>query len=40
MNDLSDSRASLQETMKFLGAIASGIEEAIGESANSISYLA
>jgi predicted hydrocarbon binding protein len=35
-----ETRASLQETMTFLGAIASGIEEAIGESANSISYLA
>ncbi|GAM08722.1 hypothetical protein OR1_00995 [Geobacter sp. OR-1] len=40
MDELLDTRASLQETMKFLGAIASGIEEAIGESANSISYLA
>ena len=35
-----DPRLSLQETMVFLGAIASGMEEAIGESANSISYLA
>lgn len=35
-----DSRLALQETMVFLGAIASGMEEAIGESANSISYLA
>lgn len=40
MSEISDSRASLQETMTFLGAIASGLEEAIGESANSISYLA
>ncbi|MBT0664077.1 hypothetical protein KI809_07155 [Geobacter pelophilus] len=40
MSELSATRASLQETMTFLGAIASGIEEAIGESANSISYLA
>lgn len=40
MSDLNESRASLQETMTFLGAIASGLEEAIGESANSISYLA
>ena len=37
---LSDPRFALQETMVFLGAIASGMEEAIGESANSISYLA
>ncbi len=40
MKDLFETRASLQETMTFLGAIASGIEQAIGESANSISYLA
>lgn len=40
MPEISETRASLQETMTFLGAIASGIEEAIGESANSISYLA
>lgn len=40
MSEISESRASLQETMTFLGAIASGLEEAIGESANSISYLA
>ncbi len=40
MSDLMTTRAALQETMTFLGAIASGIEEAIGESANSITYLA
>jgi predicted hydrocarbon binding protein len=40
MADLHDVRASLQETMTFLGAMASGIEQAIGESANSITYLA
>ncbi|MFA6009155.1 MAG: hypothetical protein WC799_04160 [Desulfobacteraceae bacterium] len=40
MNDLTQARASLQEAMNFLGALASGIEHAIGESANSISYLA
>ena len=33
-------RAKLQEAMIFLGAIASGMEQAVGESANSISYLA
>lgn len=40
MSDILSTRASLQQTMTFLGAIASGIEQAIGESANSISYLA
>lgn len=40
MSDLMKTRAALQETMTFLGAIASGIEEAIGESANGITYLA
>ena len=40
MNDLVETRASLQEAMNFLGALASGIEHAIGESASSISYLA
>jgi len=33
-------RAALQDAMVFLGAIASGTEQALGESANSISYLA
>jgi len=33
-------RRSLQNAMVFLGSIASGTEQAIGESANSISYLA
>jgi predicted hydrocarbon binding protein len=33
-------RAALQDAMVFLGAIASGTEQAIGESANNISYLA
>jgi len=37
---LLETRASLQAAMTFLGALASGIEQAIGESANSISYLA
>ncbi len=40
MADILESRAALQETINFLGAVASGIENAIGESANSISYLA
>ena len=40
MENLLETRASLQETMTFLGAVASGIEQAIGESANSITYLA
>lgn len=34
------SRAVLQETMNFLGAMASGLEEAIGEPAKTITYLA
>lgn len=33
-------RLALQDAMVFLGALASGTEQAIGESANSISYLA
>lgn len=33
-------RLALQEAMVFLGAIASGMEEAVGESASNISYLA
>ncbi len=40
MNGLMQKRATLQQSMAFLGAIASGIEEAVGEPANSISYLA
>lgn len=35
-----DLRLALQEAMVFLGAIASGMEEAVGESASNISYLA
>ena len=38
--ELINERAVLQETMTFLGAIASGLEEAIGESANGITYVA
>jgi predicted hydrocarbon binding protein len=37
---MSDKREALQEAMVFLGAIASGMEQAIGESATGISYLA
>lgn len=33
-------RAALQDAMVFLGAIASGTEQAIGESASNIAYLA
>jgi hypothetical protein len=40
VNDIAEARASLQEAMNFLGAMASGIEQAIGQSANSISFLA
>lgn len=38
--ETSNQRRALQDAMVFLGAIASGTEQAIGESANSISYLA
>lgn len=38
--ETSHQRLALQDAMVFLGAIASGTEQAIGESANSISYLA
>ncbi len=37
---LQQSRATLQQTMVFLGAIAAGIEDAVGQTANSITYLA
>ena len=40
MENSSDQRLALQDAMVFLGAIASGTEQAIGASANSISYLA
>ena len=39
-NSVDEQRAKLQQAMIFLGAIASGMEQAVGESANSISYLA
>ena len=38
--ETSNQRLALQDAMVFLGAIASGTEQAIGESANSIAYLA
>jgi predicted hydrocarbon binding protein len=37
---MSEQRLALQEAMVFLGAVASGLEQAIGDSANGISYLA
>lgn len=40
VDELQQERLTLQEAMNFLGALASGIEEAVGEPANSISYLA
>ena len=40
MSNLQSERSILQEAMNFLGAIASGIEEAVGDPANSISYVA
>ena len=35
-----EARASLQSCMTFLGALAGGIEEAVGPTANSITYVA
>jgi predicted hydrocarbon binding protein len=35
-----NARKSLQESMNFLGALASGIEDAIGRPANSMAYVA
>ena len=40
METSSSKRLALQDAMVFLGAVASGTEQAIGASANSISYLA
>jgi predicted hydrocarbon binding protein len=40
MEDIRETRAMLQETMNFLGAIACGLEEALGEPANTVSHLA
>jgi predicted hydrocarbon binding protein len=40
METSSNERLALQDAMVFLGAIAAGTEQAIGESAGSISYLA
>lgn len=40
MTTLAEERATLQETMSFLGAISSGIEDAVGDSANGITYVA
>jgi len=38
--ETNNQRLALQDAMVFLGAIASGTEQAIGESANNIAYLA
>ena len=40
MEALTERRETLQEAMNFLGAISSGIEDAVGESASGISYVA
>jgi predicted hydrocarbon binding protein len=40
MDQIERRRATLQQSMAFLGAMASGIEEAVGEPSNSIAYLA
>jgi predicted hydrocarbon binding protein len=39
-NDLREARATLQAAMSFLGAMAGGIEQAVGPTANSITYVA
>lgn len=40
MDELVKVRFNLQETMNFLGALAGGIEEAVGRPANDITYVA
>lgn len=40
MEDTQELRSILQESMNFLGAIACGLEEALGEPANTVSHLA
>lgn len=40
MPELAEQRSALQETMNFLGAISSGMEQALGEGASDIAYLA
>jgi predicted hydrocarbon binding protein len=40
VEDVEQARATLQEVMTFLGAVASGIEDAVGNTANSVTYLA
>lgn len=40
MDTLQETRWELQETMRFLGAAAAGLEDAVGQTANSITYLA
>ena len=40
LGEVSSTRATLQETMNFLGAIAGGIEDAVGETANNVTYVA
>ena len=40
MDEMTTMRKSLQESMNFLGALATGIEDAIGRPANSMAYVA
>jgi hypothetical protein len=40
LDETHELRITLQETMNFLGAIACGLEEALGEPANTVSHLA
>ena len=40
MNEIEQRRQTLQETMVFMGALASGIEELVGRPANAMAYVA
>ncbi len=40
MDELTNTRNSLQQSMNFLGALATGIEDVIGRPANSMAYVA
>lgn len=40
MNELEETRETLQETMNFLGALAAGIEEMVGRPSSAMAYVA
>ena len=40
MNEIEQLRRTIQETMSFMGALASGIEKLVGRPSNSMAYLA